>query len=436
MREIKKEYLIIGVFIVGFFVMNLLCPYVADDYGYKVHVGTHQPINTLFDLISSQIDQYLRTNGRVTAHFFVQLFMQFNKIVFDLINSIVTVFYFYLILVMSSTKKEKFIQYFFSSFLLFLAFVPNIGQTVLWLTGSINYLWNTVICFLFISFYLHQLDNDGSCSNIKLIGISILGFFAGAANENTSIATIFTVICFTFWIYLKKRKIIYTEYLPIIMSVLGLCFMVFAPGNSIRLSNALAGSAEGSGILSMINRIWPYTIQFLKTDHLWILALSSLLIIGILFAKKDYNSGCKSLIFYLASLCSNYAMIATPFYPRRAMFGGVSFMLISFMIAINALNIKKKIIAIIAVFIFVINIPLTYDALIDYAYTSYRWHIREAEIYKQIELGNKNISNLEWIGSEYKINPFYGLEDLRDDPNFWVNRAACRYYNIESITLK
>ena len=49
--------------------------------------ANEQPVRSLFDLITSQMNHWKVWNGRFTGHSIVQIFMQYNKEVFNVFNS-------------------------------------------------------------------------------------------------------------------------------------------------------------------------------------------------------------------------------------------------------------------------------------------------------------------------------------------------------------
>ncbi|MGZ1041804.1 DUF6056 family protein, partial [Streptococcus thermophilus] len=92
-------------------------------------------------------------NGRFTGHSIVQIFMQYNKEVFNVFNS--SVFLSLGILIdslsfeIASNKHRKHqVLYLAIIFLILWWFLPEIGKTVLWISGSGNYLWTAVLDLL------------------------------------------------------------------------------------------------------------------------------------------------------------------------------------------------------------------------------------------------------------------------------------------------
>lgn len=94
-KENKSCYYILSIVGIAFLILNILTPEYLDDYLYKYafvngKADTNYPIQTINDIIYSQINHYQAFNGRVLIHTFVQLFTGIlGKGVFNLVNALV-----------------------------------------------------------------------------------------------------------------------------------------------------------------------------------------------------------------------------------------------------------------------------------------------------------------------------------------------------------
>lgn len=142
-------------------------------------------IHGFFSIIKSQINHWKLWNGRFVAHFIVQFWLQFNKIYFDIFNSLAYIIVLLLTLSISKVKEVERIQP-VTCLLLFIFFwfnLPEIGKSVLWVSGSGNYLWTSII---YLSYFYVILQITGkNISKLSILGIILLGFLAGACNENS-----------------------------------------------------------------------------------------------------------------------------------------------------------------------------------------------------------------------------------------------------------
>ena len=73
----KKVISIIIVLIVTgvlFFILNFYTPLFADDYYYSFSCATREPIESVMDIVESQIAHYSSINGRFVTHFLLNYF--------------------------------------------------------------------------------------------------------------------------------------------------------------------------------------------------------------------------------------------------------------------------------------------------------------------------------------------------------------------------
>lgn len=417
----KKNYFIIILFII-LSIVTFISPMVADDYGYINVLGEGRRISSLWDIFISQANQYRLMNGRVLAHFFAQLFLWMPRIVFSVVNAGIIIAY--LLKITEISKKNTLLDFVIVG-LMFLFFMPAIGNTIFWLTGSTNYLWTTT----FILFYLHILylwlfeDKDVHKWYV------ILGFFAGACNENTS-ASIIAITLFSLvikWFLTKKiNRVILITFLA---SVSSFIFMILAPGNANRL--AYVSNGQKATLTTYINRIFDVTKVALFTEHLWVLIF---IIIGLFIYylyKKDFNRVLRGFFFFVIALMANYAMIIPGVYPDRAMFGFVSLLLITFYVLLPVFHAKQGVI--IALLLAICTAQILYQGAFELAYVSYHCYLRDKRIQQQKQKGILVFDDEEFIGGIYKLNPKANMADLSRDSNHWFNRGFAHYHGIESI---
>lgn len=78
-KKLDESKLIAAILYFLVFVVILLCniltPYVVDDFYYCFSFATGEPIRTLWDIFPSMAAHTQSMNGRLSAHFLVQLFV-------------------------------------------------------------------------------------------------------------------------------------------------------------------------------------------------------------------------------------------------------------------------------------------------------------------------------------------------------------------------
>ena len=89
--------LVVLFFFTILFILNVLTPMIADDFGYLVVYRENTPIDSLSDIIRSQYNHYLLWGGRSVVHFIAQVLLQLPSLVTDLLNTFVYLLYIYLI---------------------------------------------------------------------------------------------------------------------------------------------------------------------------------------------------------------------------------------------------------------------------------------------------------------------------------------------------
>lgn len=140
-------------------------------------------------------------------------------------------------------KINLFLLYFI--FLLVWFFQPNLGQTTLWITGSVNYLWGTTIVFLFLyPYYAFFTDNYYKRETISFSKDSVwrslvflfAGIIAGWTNETTAVSMVVILALFLFiQKYRLRRPIPKWSIWGGIGAFIGTVLMLLAPGNFRRL---------------------------------------------------------------------------------------------------------------------------------------------------------------------------------------------------------
>lgn len=175
-----------------FYLLNLNTPFQHDDYAYCFYYDTDsaivRPTNIwvtgLGQMIQSIWHHYLSVNGRFSSHLLLQFFCAFaGKGCFNICNAIVFALFLNSIVSLSGWKKSVFSLAIV--FLLSLLLLPFPGQTMLWMTGSLNYLWPAAFSLLYIQWILN--GNDKHLSAFGHIVAFIACLMTGWANESITV---------------------------------------------------------------------------------------------------------------------------------------------------------------------------------------------------------------------------------------------------------
>lgn len=144
-------------------------------------------------------------------------------------------------LLLSISKVKEVVKITPVSYLLLFIFLwfylPEIGKSVLWVSGSGNYLWTSVIYLTYFKCIISIANRE--ISNLKGIGIMILGFLAGACNENSSPALLLMAFLYLIIHYPYKSKGTIFGLGSLFTGGLGFLLMIKSPGSQKRGGMAL-----------------------------------------------------------------------------------------------------------------------------------------------------------------------------------------------------
>lgn len=253
----SSRSLILFVMFAGFiFMRTTLLPLSHDDYAYAfIWDGAHggnleamqfgspeiesrQRVDSINDIIRSMESHYLTWGGRIFAHAIAQFFIWIGKPAFDVANTIMFVFLLLTIINLAYTWlkiSRKALIWIFLSLNLFAACSLT---SMIWLTGSCNYMWMSFFQLFFVTPYVKALrSREAGNSPLNVALMILLGLMAGWSNEAGSLAT----VCLTiFLVGMCKAQGVFRSWMIAGLAALmtGCVFMMFAPGNFARLEFA------------------------------------------------------------------------------------------------------------------------------------------------------------------------------------------------------
>ena len=121
--------------------LNLYTPFGMDDYYYAFSCLTGERMTRLNQLIPSLIAHGKVMNGRYAAHFFVQLFAMLPNFIFDLCNAAVFVLLVLGLYRLAGGARRHDVRLLLLVGCPVFLLLPDFGSPVLWMSGSLNYLW-------------------------------------------------------------------------------------------------------------------------------------------------------------------------------------------------------------------------------------------------------------------------------------------------------
>ncbi|MDD3305662.1 MAG: DUF6056 family protein [Acetobacterium sp.] len=417
--------------------LNIKTPLIADDFVYTFIFGTSMPVMNFGDIINSQISYYTTWGGRVVAETLTQLFMFLGKDVFSLANSLCYIIFCLAVYFLAVGRTIRFELLLLTTVMIWF-FIPMFGQTIMWLTGSCNYLWcGTLILLAILPFRLYEEKQSKLLNSLWFALMMIpLFFISGITNENTAGAMILIMLMFCGVYYKRKIRIPLFAFSGLFFSICGFLCMIFAPGNSLRVENesAVAEVTMMVGSNPIITRLAYFAYNLYALMPLVILAAITFV---LLKNEKNKKSGVNFGIFTVAAAAAMVVMLAPPKFPPRAMFGLAAFLIIAVVYALSQLKLTEKrvgkvvIIPGCAILLFYI---MSWGYIGVDAITVNKQYIARVEI-----IGEQKLAEVIAVPAIVPLsshNGMYGLKDVQTDPNHWVNRALADYFGVKNVVLQ
>lgn len=319
---VKDKYYYLLMLTVGiiFYILNMQTPFSHDDYAYCFYYDadsyTVRPtdirVTGVWQMFESMWHHYLCVNGRFVSHTLLQCFCAFwGKGVFNVCNTIVFMFFLNTIVLLSGHKCSVFVLLFVFFFALFL--LPFPGQTMLWMTGSINYLWTTT--FSLVYFYWLRKQEHHYSSALAHICVFMLCVAIGWTNESVTVPVALGLFFYFIFNRDQFKGIIITSYIGY---ALGAALIVLGPGTFSRLSSGGEISTKMDSIQFLFLHIYNTLYQYIYT------VFPVLVIIGTiitLFVKKSNRKGLLRNIYVWLFLAFTLFLFALGMDEERMYFG-------------------------------------------------------------------------------------------------------------------
>jgi hypothetical protein len=325
-------------------------------------------------------------------------------------------------------------------------FVARPGQTVFWMSGALNYSWSFFLVLALMVPYRAIYDGRDifeKSGKVKYILFCGLAFFAGMTNEGTVIVILFLFIALYLHIrYIQRTTIPRWFYLGVAFLILGLVFMMSAPGIIARL-HAFKHYDEYSNLSILQRYSINKSLPFLKVVGETLLPLlvfySLVTIASIIYAKK--HTLLKVNILAAAFISSGAVMVLvlinTPIAMApeemrvysRSLYGGSVMLVIYSIMLLNSLNnhqLKRHLQAL------VLLSMLGYSVLILKPYFSaYAWERISFYFTKTKPMPTGGVIEVPtydhsgWL--DYIISPPLLLTS---NPDFFINTCYASYWAI------
>lgn len=434
--------LVVLVSFVAILLLNLAHPIFGDDWGYSLVGGnTDQRITNLWEILVAQYHHYFYWGGRTVVHIIAQFLLMIDEKWTDVLNSLAYVSLTLIIYKIAVPQKPLYPSILIIINLLICFFHSAFGSTMLWITGSANYLWGTLIILVFLLPYVNELrrnsDNlkkDNILKNILFLGFGII---AGWTNENMGVALIFMLLLFIFTYKQQKTHIPKWAIFGLIGACIGCIMMLAAPGNFVRYDTSLDLTGQESSIITLLISRAGAAISgfyYFTLGLAFIFALTTILR-GILGDEKKSNNKSISIIFFAGAIVATLAMSASPIFPGRASYGinsliivAITLMLASFDFEIKAI---RRLVSGLAIFGLLFYAPDYYHGYKDLTDGRAILNQRLAKIEQQKKEG---VHNIIFSGAEVEAKTrYFHYYELRPNVDDWHNEMFSKYYQLDSV---
>lgn len=271
LKRLDRSRLLRGLLLLFLFALMLLCNsktgMVADDYAYCFSFADGEPVESLSDCFRSMAAHRQWMNGRVIAHFLVQLFLMLPKVLFNIANSLVFVGVLCLLARLGGREEGKSNFLLMGLFGLVWIFVPSFGQVILWLDGAVNYLWSGLFSLGMLTVYVKKFMDDRDLPRLGRWMFPVWAFLTGAYSEPSATAVIFCCALLTLLgSLLNRQKPRCYLLLALLSACAGFLFMILAPGELLNKAGSMSLDGIVFGFVNamvLYRKIWLLLVLYL-----------------------------------------------------------------------------------------------------------------------------------------------------------------------------
>lgn len=419
-----------AVMFLAMLVCNMLTDMYTDDFHYlHSFVDWETRITSVGQIFESMYHHAFDMNGRLVAHFFVQLFLLLPGFVFDAVNSLMFVLQVYLIYRIANRREERSLLLFCMVFAGVWLFELAFGQVNFWLTGSCNYLWCAVVCLLFLIPFTDKLFYNRDLKGwFRITLYMVLSFIAGGYSENASPAMIFTAFfmaCFAQFIMGYRLR--FYHYAALAVAFAGFLCLALVPASSSKMEEfslwKIVVAVGRSG--NMFYKMWPVVLGFVV-----------LFIIGCFRGlPKEILAG--ALILAAGAVFAECIMIIGDYnVERRAFFTLVLLIAACGLLVRDLIRMPEYRVSLVCLAACMLIASFYYVSLgmCDIGIT-HRDILRNRAYIAQCKAEGQTDILLPEVTARTRYNGLEGLQYLRTDSSYWLNKCMARYYGVNKITM-
>lgn len=431
----KSRIIAAGGIYLGFFlfllVLNMLTPYIADDFRYLYSFNDRtMRIENISDVILSMRAHRYNMNGRIVAHTLVQILGLLPLWVFDILNAAAYVLQIALIHKLAQNHAPRSNLVLLAIFAGMWLYCPAFAQVNLWQDGSCNYLWSTVLALLFLLPYVNEYLFEKSLHNkLDQFFFLFLAFCMGAYSETASAAAIFIAILLLMLLTLEQKmkcKAIWVW--GIVVACLGYLSIYTAPAQLREKGAEMTIPTLFANFLTAAESYW-------RLCGILLIVFAIALICNLLI-HTDRRQIFLGLVFFAGSLAGNFIMMFAQYYTERSACGAFVFLLTADVILIYPLLGVEKYKPILLVGMVILTMMASQSLMrgtIDIYQTYRQIRDNEAHIYQCRENGIMDIEvPVVTATTSYSVAHSCKYLDT-EDASIWPNYSMAYFYEINSI---
>ena len=370
-----------------------------------------EKINSLGDLIESQVNFYNNYHYRVFNHTILQALLALPPIIFDVCN--VVIFFLLPWPILKVVTDDKKIDYWikYAMLILFIwVFHINLGWSYFPATGALNYTWMLIPQLWYVAELIRYIEGQDQVKG-RLIGLSIAN---ALANENACVMLLsITVLA---WWWTRGRK---NNHLILIMAimVIGGAFMLLSPSLGKRLGTQ---GHMGGGLL-------PHLKEFALRTGYYLMRYTPVLLILLLSRSKTALRSPRQGLLIMAFISATFSMVLAPlFEPRSAVLG--FFLLIMLMTSLAKGSWSRKYLLVLTVIATVISL---------YRLPFFNAQHARHQINKSILESNRGSNDTVYLERycDHSTKEFLLCQDNDISPEAFSNKSVAAAYGIKAVVL-
>ena len=307
--------------------LSYFCPLITDDLhfkfiwnGFDAKAGSEVRVSSIADIIESAKNYYQYSGGRVVCHTIVFAMVNLPKWVFAIFNAAMFCIAGLLIHghILKKTRKKSDLTLAFIYLSMFFL-LPVWGDSILWMSGSVNYLWSGTA----ILWAIYLIDReDNSKKNLYLSCIAVL--IASSTNEIAGgVLSIILILRMIFW---KKKPFSYF-YMVLFCVIPGIGLVLSAPGNKNRMK--LVDGHASIGLTDVLKTAYGYLGSYFSWASLILFVIFAVLFYMI-FKKSKVSELINPMTVTIACTLGACALGFSGVVIQRALFTVIFPLLIPF----------------------------------------------------------------------------------------------------------